>query len=677
MLIKENVNLDTQLKNELISVKNTTTIFNVIDLASNRSLRVFLKKGKDTNKIPEAITYNCQNLNQQEYEQLVSSLNVFSELFRVQLISECSTLNDLKLDYIIGLLNIICLNKNEKDVERSKSSIAEAYKFFPKEQIFKFLMIIKGFLGFNKDFHLVVHKELLNQIRSVDGFATLCKIILSTPQNPTWQSSETIANIVLAVTQNKATTAFIIDEILHTLKISIFSKSGDFVGACVTTLKTLHAKGKEHIRKRIEEEITKPLQKLINPQETLNGFIVMDDHEIKEVVSRLFALFSGSSIASMPSKIIYKQIDVLFSLFILLPESPIRNNLASCINCCLTNRTTDELQQILLQILFREDLFFHQLHPKLVYKNDCLQVGDEIGYRDESAYLLEMLKLSNNSMLIYSVFLRFLNIFQNIFLTSEHNNLVEGSVSREDIAQLISKKFFRKLIVIESITNLIELPSIHAQFNENPKEVLELVKKIVEINVEKEADDKITIMLMVIYKEFIFKLKNEEQQKEYLNEVVKLKAKCKSTELKEQFDILFDLKSKRSSNTSEITYEDAINLLSDSEMHLKVYGINLLIKLLHQKDPQTLLNKHSVLAIALKNLMEVESYAYLNVIRLLVALTNVLESEVIDALTVRYQNKDLPIDERLKFGEVILKVTESLGAISYNYKVSFLFLVIL
>ena len=670
MLIKENVNLDTHLKEELISVKNTTTIFNIIDLASANSLRAYLKKGKDTNKIPEAITYSCQHLNQQEYDQLVSSLNLFGELFNVRLISECSTLNDLKLDYIIGLLNVICLNKNTEDVEKAKNNLNEAYKIFPKEQIFRFLMIIKGFLGFNKDFHLVVHKELLSQIRSTDGFATICKILLSTPQNPTWQNCETIANIVSAVTQDKATTSFIIDEILKTLRTSILTYSGDYVGACVATLKKLYAKDKLHIQRRIEDEITKPLLNLIHPPETLNGCIIMDDQAIKEIVSRLFALFSGSSIASLPSKIIHKHIDVLFSLFILLPESPTRNNLASCINCCLTNRTIDELQQIILQFLFRENSSYHQMDPKLTFKNDCLQIGNDIGYRDESAYLLELLKLSNNSMLIYSIFLRFLHIFQDIFHKSDPNNLVEGSVEQEDIAQLISKKFFRKLIVIESITNLIELPSIHAQFNENPKEVLELLKKIVEMNVEQEADEKITIMLLVIYKEFIFKLKNVEQQKEYLNEVVKLKTKCKSTELKEQFDLLFDLKTKTSSSNTNTAYEEAVNLLSDSEMHLKVYGINLLIKLLLQKDPQTLLNKHSLLAIALKNLMEVESYAYLNVIRLLVALTNVLESEVVDTLTIKYQNKDLPIDERLKFGEVILKVTESLGSISYNYKVS-------
>jgi hypothetical protein len=65
---------------------------------------------------------------------------------------------------------------------------------------------------------------------------------------------------------------------------------------------------------------------------------------------------------------------------------------------------------------------------------------------------------------------------------------------------------------------------------------------------------------------------------------------------------------------------------------------------------------------------ESESYAYLNIIRLLVTLTHVMDVEVIEALIAEFQNCELEIDERLKFGEVIVKVTEDLGELSGKFK---------
>lgn len=656
-----NINLDSDEKNELISVNNMNHLFSTIQEFSDYSLRILFKKQKDFSRIAEAITY-FTNFSDEEIKILVRTIESFTRLFNIKIIAASGILDDCKIDYLIGLFVLISSNKSPDEY---RNCLASCFHLFTQELMFKFLLLIKGFQGLSKQFHLEVHNELVKKINCPTGFSTLCKTLLAqaTSQNPTWKICETIANIASVTIQGKS-----INYVFKTLKTSIFNEESDVTGACVCTLKKIHEKRPGNVERILAEK----LEVLVNPDVVLQGAILMDHEEIRYFIDFFHVLFS-SSVSSLPSKILVPYLNVLYRFYFLLPDQFHKDKLLNTLVFCLSNRNPAELKLLIEKIVLKqENQDFYDLHPKIVLKEQnstySVQIGkQEENFHDDSADFLKILKNSNNNLLVYQIFLVTLRLFQEIYLENEDtSNLIEGSVENEELGALLSRKFFRKLTLLELVTNLVQFKSIHAQFNENPKEVLTVILKILEKSCDSGSDEKVLIMLFSIYREFVMKLKNVDQQKEFLGEMEKLKKKCQNQEVRDQIDAIFDLKEK--SMDSGMDYKTALNLLGENETYCKVYGINILIKLLEKKDPQTIANKHSVLAIALKNLRDPESYSFLNVIRLLVVLTNFMEAEVIDSLIQEYKNQELEIDERLKIGEVILKVTEMMGELSYKYK---------
>jgi hypothetical protein len=662
MTFIDNINLDSSDRNELIGITNMTHLYSVIQEYSEHSMELIFRKKKDSSRIPDAITYKT-DLSNDELELLVIVIESFTKLFNIKIIAGCGSLDDSKIDYVIGLFILISSNKN---VEKYQNFLSDCSQLFSPELMFKFLLLIKGFLGFSKQFQLLVHKELVKQIKCPNGFSILCKTLLvqSSSQNPTWKICETIAKIASVTIQGQG-----IGNVFKTLKTSILNDEKDVIGACVCTLGKIHEKNPEAVEKYLIEK----LEVLVNPEIVLQGAILMEHDEIRYFIDFFNALFSGS-IASLPSKILLPYLNLLYHFYLMLPDQFEKHKLSNVIVFCLSNRDAGELKKSLEKIVLKqEDSRFFDLHPKVVLKEQGSRYSVQIGQpadeklMDSCEGFVILLKRSNNNLLVYQIFLASLDLFQQVYFESDcESSLIEGSIENDEFGELLSRKFFKKLTLLELITNLVQLKSLHAQFNENPKEILSVILKILEKSCESGSDDTILMMLFSIYREFVFKLKNVGQQKEFLEEVKRLKKKCKKQELRDQIDAIFDLKEK--SVESGIDYEMALNLLGESETYCKVYGLNLLIKLLEKKDSQAVANKHSILAIALKNLREPESYSFLNVIRLLVVLANHLESEVVDSLIQEYQNRELDVDERLKIGEAILKVTELMGEISYKYK---------
>ncbi|XP_058168360.1 transport and Golgi organization protein 6 [Anopheles ziemanni] len=119
---------------------------------------------------------------------------------------------------------------------------------------------------------------------------------------------------------------------------------------------------------------------------------------------------------------------------------------------------------------------------------------------------------------------------------------------------------------------------------------------------------------------------------------------------------------------SDSTCHNALSLCADSEPYSKVYGTTLLIKLIKERDVETVARRHTILILALENLMSEESYAFLNSVRLLVSLCEVFETETVEVLIKEYHSVDKNIDYRLKIGEAIIKIVEVLGPTAIRYR---------
>ncbi|XP_070500396.1 transport and Golgi organization protein 6 [Chironomus tepperi] len=614
-------------------------------------------------------TYDTTNQSDSEYEKLISCLRMFHKFFSVKLIATNPLFHDAQIDYLVGVLSVLTMKKSDQDINDANNMLIQLQTFIGTEQFFQFVMMVRGFQGLSKDFQIQSQLRLLQLIRSDNGFYMLCKMILrkKTDDSQAWQKYSVIAGILMKAMRNKSFYEKMVNEIFRTLRKCINSNENEIVAACVYVLKELYGKKEVELDEHLDKWILGPLIDLINPQILLCGSILMEYDEIKGYVGMLHVLFSSSTIVALPSRILHNHIVALFNLHTVLPDIPEKEKLASIVLFVLNNYDRKELQLVVRNLRLKDDPKVLKMHPRIVYKNNSLQIGEETtALIDDTQAFVLLLKNSNNSLLIYEIFISFIKLLSDV--QNAGNSIITGyDLEEDELTDVLHTKFYKQLSIIEPLQDMIQWKSLHAQLNEKPKEILDAIKDVL-VHANSE-DEQIVIIFFSIYKELLYKLKDDEERQRMRNEILKVKEKFKKAQLKEQIDIIFNNNEEVPSiDPSEFTFNDAMKLLKSKEVYCKVYGCDNLIKMLRKRDKQALANRHTILAVAMQNMKEVESYAYLNVIKLLVALSYVLDTEVVDALIAEYQNKELEIDERLKFGEVVLKVTEDLGEMSMKFK---------
>lgn len=216
---------------------------------------------------------------------------------------------------------------------------------------------------------------------------------------------------------------------------------------------------------------------------------------------------------------------------------------------------------------------------------------------------------------------------------------------------------------------LVTHKHFHSQLYENPSDVLAFIKSLLTRSVDQvQANESLIEIVLSIFQEYLQRLHSRDDVQEILKllQHFKRSAQC-GDQLRAQIDHICN--GSKPKDDSELTpYQNAFSLCSDKEPYCKVYGTTLMIGLLRQRDTETLTQKHAVLILALNNLRSVESYAFLNSVRLLVALCDALEAETIEALVREYQSTSNEIDYRLKIGEATVKTVEAIGPIAFKYR---------
>lgn len=639
-------------------------IAEAVDKCEANSLEIVVKKHKNRT------TFDTMNQTDEEYQKLISCLRMFSWFFSIKFITSNQCFQDAQIDYMVGLLSVLSMKKSEQDVSEANKMLIEFQSIIGTEQFFQFLMMLRGFQGLSKNFQIQTQTHLLQIIRAENGFYFLCKMILgksTQDDSQSWQKYSIISGITFLAMKNKNFQQKIVDEIFRTLRVCLNSNQNEIVGACVYILKDFYGKNDNDINRYLLHWILGPLNDLIQPEILLCGSILKEHDEIKRYAEILQALFNSTTVVSLPSRILHDHIVALFNLACILPDIPEKQKLASVLLFVFNNYDRKDLQVAVRNLRLKDNPKVIKLHPRIVYKSNSLQIGEETSILiDDTEFFISLLKNSNNSMLVYEFFICFIKLLSNV--KNAGNSIITGfDLEEDELTDVLHIKFYKQLSIIEPLQEMIQWKSLQTQLNEKPKEILDAIKDVL-VHASCE-DEQIVLIFFSIYKELLHKLRDENERKRLLNEILSLKEKFKKQQLKEQLDLIFSNDDEVPNvDQSEFTFNDAMKLLKSKEIYCKVYGCDTLIKLLKKRDKQVIANRHTVLAVALQNMNETESYAYLNVIKLLVALSYVLDTEVIDALIAEYQNKELEIDKRLKFGEVILKVTEDLGEMSAKFK---------
>ncbi|XP_050079136.1 transport and Golgi organization protein 6 [Anopheles maculipalpis] len=673
---------------EVINLHDQASYLKTIDLLRQFTLHLYLPR-----ELRGLSQCDSQLMVMVEEEERIRRLSYcvaqFERIFEKKMLALHPRLADTVIDYIAARYTL------------SKASLAEKWKgfAFPKDLIFRSLLVIKGAPGLSLELAKVLHIDLLHLTGEPGGFSALCKTLFSAGKSdenaPSWHKSEIVAKIVSSKGHTKQFYRQVLNdcfEFYHWAVQTGTEQALVYAATCIECLKRifqLPAPYRE-LHLRIEEHFFLRFQELAAPKELVAGCVLQERNTLANNLYVCSMAFTGSTFTSLPSSLLVPYVHLFLRLYsLLLSTFDEQKYLHSMIVFCLTNRSKDELKRIILSLLLNVrdvEIGRHLLHPRIVVKytdnetNYSLQIGpsvsdDNPGGDNLLPTLINLLKSSNRNLLLYDVFLVLLSELMTgscIVKSFEPKQLLDA-VERD---KLLCDRFHQKYILIQSLMDLINHKHFHAQLYDNSGEVLNILAAsfttiINDSNEMKDTDSNSDVLEVVlsIFQEFFQRNRNRHEMEGVLKLLHHYRnSKSCSEAMKVQIDLLCNGLSTEHDGLSESACQNALSLCSDQQPYCKVYGTTLLLKLLKERDPETYAQLHKILILALVNLRDEESYAFLNSVRLLVALCDVLEAEVIDALVKEYLNESNDTDYRLKVGEATVKTVETLGPFAVRYR---------
>lgn len=526
----------------------------------------------------------------------------------------------------------------------------------------------------------------------------------------------------------------IIDEMIEHLSTYIQEKKSHqhfFIDAAVRSLRKLCSLRSPFIQRHIFHKFFATIDKLAKPNDLLAGAIVCDANEFNNAIHLIHLAFcaSGPSDDTMSSDLLTPFVPLFIQIHHMLNDSRnklLKNELLAIIIRCLSNREKIELNQLIEMVLFEEySEKTRSLHARIKVerietdRSDGLvfsvAANDSDGnasnnpndsdintFLRPSVSMVDALKQSNHNILIYNVFLHLLRMFSDNFggtgeiedLRSSSSELLE---SESELQHAIEMKFKRKYVIINTLNELILFKQFHEQFVENSHDMFAMLDKMLLLQIQRievhrltdgsllmENIQEILIVILLCVGEFMERIQNDKLKAQLMQTLGKLKTQLQSDGIRsnmawravlKHLDNL--LRSGTHSESSEFT--NFKNILSEtgSEPYTVVYSIMNIIKLIEARSEETCSNAHIILVLSVKLLKESEdSYVFLNCIKLLITLFDILGDTVLDALIAEYHvdidNGLADIDFKLKIGETIVKVVQGLGDMCYKYKDSLL-----
>lgn len=604
---------------------------------------------------------------------LISSVNMLSQVFQVNELVENDQTAMMVLKYLAGLHSI------QFHGQCVTGYLNALFKKIP-EQYFRFLLMLKSTTALNQPFHDQLHRDLLQRLQARNGFEIICQVLQprSVSQLTDESKLKNVAVVAGIVGRAGHSTEFYAN-IIGQIQRVVFNTSGSAIDeqklniaiGCLNKIYKLPS-SKSDQRQSIRVVIFAELEQFSAPEDIITGNIIYEHHQLASLFRRLQITFIGVPALTFPSKLLIPYLPLLLQLFNKLPKvDDWRNIITSLVTRCLANRESTEFGDLVDSLL--EETYFPnsvQLHPRIVFKQTTCQIGDptQCTFYNPSEVVITILKASNNNLLIYNIFLHLLGQLDQCLLDTSRQSS-DLCASLDEMSLIVSTVFKHRIAVIGTLSELINHKPFHGQFNENPSATIECLTKLVRRQCSNHSARNEPIMLVVlsIIRELLEKLNRTADSFGYFVAALKeYRSLSSDPAICNHIDGILRLlgadEAFESPPPQESAFEAARTLCSASEPHLKVYGLVQFTKLVRGgADAEVLAKRHAILAIAIDALRDEDSYVFLNCIRLLVQLVDVLEAEVLEAMVVEYRTDGAEVDFRLKVGEVIVKVTEHLG----------------
>lgn len=664
---------------------------------------------------------------------IVASIKVLLKMLKNKFFPLIYTRNDQHLVYtdVLSSIFMIVLHGAADIKSEFEQHLVHVQSQLSHADLFKILFLIQGSDQHRPVFSIqqITLKQLMQTLYRPGSFGALCEALL--PSITSLDQDEEIAkkrlhcctvisSIVAKRGHKKQFYHQILNEIHeHLLNFIRSNKSilaSNYIDVGVQCLSKLYSLQLGFVCRHITDILFRTFNNLSHPSDLIAEAIVCETNEFFDAIHLLHLTFcaSGPSDDTLPSEILKPYMPMLFQIHYSLRESTdklLKNEILAVIIRCLSNREKGELCQIVEWILFEEyddcAKCLHQRlkierinveqHESITFKIASIEVehSDDLNINSflrPSISLVNVLKQSNHNTLIYNVFLHLLQMFYNNWGSSKNIDQLSSSSellgSECELKNAIEKKFKRKYAVIQALNELIQFKPLHGQFAENQHDIVSMLDKMLNQQIEQIEDvmksnekfvekdfEEILIVILSIVGDFMLRIQDDELKTRLEKRMEKLRNLLRDDQMKtvmRKLDILLGASSSEYDGNSKYREAKAILSENNSEPYIKVYAVMNMIKLLNEKDEETCLNAHIILALAIKLLKEEDSYIFLNCIKLLITLVDILGDTVLETLIAEYHldiDADVTdIDFKLKIGETVKKVTQGLGEMCYKYK---------
>ncbi|XP_017858188.1 PREDICTED: transport and Golgi organization protein 6 [Drosophila arizonae] len=673
-----NINFHSDAKEDLISVAHLKLCIRTTQELSYYALRSQLHE----DFYNSAVFKDVQRVSC--YRSLVYlSVQMFIRLLTIRQLHIANAMELVQRDLLAAVISLRVGQPSQEQLLQLNAALAYLWQSESKADYFRHVLLLKATPNLSAPLVKELHHQLLSKLGATHGFASLLAA-LQTP-NAT-QSAEIVAQIVAQRGFSLRLQQRLIEQIFD-----FCAMQANGIMAGVLSLRRLYELNVEN-RECVERLLSSHWLPLTSPVDLLNGLIIWEQAQLCACIRLWEQLFCSSSVACLPSVLLVPFVPLLLQLYKHLPQMLTeRKALAALILRCLDNRESKQELPAVLQRLYSLELSgpppWQALHTRLAIKLSSqsglvtVQVEQQQEEENYCRALTALLKAGSDHTLTAKIFLALLGLMLQQLQANEPAS-TELLSTETELADFLHSKYHLKLELLVALEQLVWHEPLKAQLAATQsKNFIQLVAQLMAIKVHpSEMAEHMQLLILLLLQEL---LERSEQMQMQLSEFTrqlqqplqKLASGTSNPLLLNALQPLLELvngkQPSRLTSTapaSLASFQKARELIENEQPHLQVYGIQLMLEALRNKDPTFLSQSHRIIALALSTLKQKESYTFLNCVRLFVQLVHIMEAEVLDLLSDEYLSETADLDYRLVVGEAILKAAQEIGPLCYRYK---------
>ncbi|XP_062142328.1 transport and Golgi organization protein 6 [Drosophila sulfurigaster albostrigata] len=683
--LSSNINFHSDAREDLISVAHLKLCIQTTQELSYYALRCQLHQ--DFYKSPVFKNFSNNDLSIPTSLLLLSIQFFITRLLPIRQLNIANAMELVQRDLLAAIMSLRTQQLPVEQQSQLNAALSYLWQNESKADFFRHVLLLKATPQLSPQLAKQLHQQLLHKLSLPHGFASLIAALHTASQNlDSTRSAEVVAHIVAQRGYSPRLQQQLIEQIFDYCRLQLSNVNSMIYG--VLSLRRL-CELNETNRASIEHILTAHCQPLVQPEDLLSGLIIWEQSELTACLQLWQQLFCSSSVACLPSSLLIPYIPLLLQLHEQLPAGDERKSVSALISRCLDNRDAElELPQQLQRLLswqLDENPPWQSLHQHVALEKETLQVkvqqAELVEQRDytPSHTMCSLLMSDNNHALTSKVFLALLRLMLQQLSEGSSIGLLSNE---EELAHFLQSKYQLKMQLLVALELLVWHPPLKAQLAQTQsKQFMQLLSELLQQRLSNqkptvEADQTLLVCLMLLQEllESSEQLQLAESTQRLLKPLQQLAAQTPNELVKQATRSLLSLllgdRVSTQPTADRSAFQTARELIEQKKPHLQVYGIQLIVQALRNKDVEFTSQCHRILALALETLKSnQESYTFLNCVRLFVALVHIMESEVLDLLSAEYLAETAQLDYRLLVGEAILKSAQEIGPLCYRYKI--------